>query len=394
MGVYYKLHKFNATSKSVFYIASMLQWFYKYKIYHLLFWAVYHFAWWSISIGDPVQAIDNILFSPYTTKFIFYVVFQALAVYFNLYYLIPKYLITGRYRIYLFALFLTIMITASFIVSGYYLTPLVTGLPFEELFKKPTGAYWELFKSNALSSTIASMTLAMSIKLGKNWIETRKREQELEKEKIETELKFLKSQFNPHFLFNTINSIFVLIHKNPDMASDSLAKFSDLLRYQLYECNSAKIPLEHELNYLNNFIELGSLRLDASVHCEFNITPTTSSNINIAPFILMPFIENAFKHVSQTQAQKNWITIDLAVENANLTMKVGNSTAHRQVNSSDIIECNGIGLANVKRRLELMYPHQHILEIIEEPNAFNLTLQIRLEGKGRFEERYAEELSF
>ncbi|SHI86349.1 sensor histidine kinase [Aquimarina spongiae] len=372
----------------------MLNWFYKYKIYHLVFWMVYHFAWWSISVGDPVQAIDNILFSPYTTKFVFYVVFQALAVYFNLYYLIPKYLITGRYKIYLFALFLTIMITASFIVSGYYLTPAITGLPFEELFKKPTSAYWDLFKSNALSSTIASMTLAMSIKLGKNWIETRKREQELEKEKIETELKFLRSQFNPHFLFNTINSIFVLIHKNPDKASDSLAKFSDLLRYQLYECNASKISVEQELNYLNNFIELGSLRLDNSVRCDFNLPQATNDQLDIAPFILMPFIENAFKHVSQTHLQDNWISIHITINGSSLYMEVSNSVAQVH-NNTDVIKSNGIGLVNVKRRLALIYPDLHVLEISKELDKYKLRLQIQLDTTKELE-AYPEvrELSF
>ena len=372
----------------------MLNWFYKYKIYHLVFWMVYHFAWWSISVGDPIQAIDNILFSPYTTKFVFYVVFQALAVYFNLYYLIPKYLITGRYKIYLFALFLTIMITASFIVSGYYLTPFITGLPFEELFKKPTSAYWDLFKSNALSSTIASMTLAMSIKLGKNWIETRKREQELEKEKIETELKFLRSQFNPHFLFNTINSIFVLIHKNPDKASDSLAKFSDLLRYQLYECNASKISVEQELNYLNNFIELGSLRLDNSVRCDFNLPQATNNQLDIAPFILMPFIENAFKHVSQTHLQDNWISIHIKINGSSLYMEVSNSVGQVH-NNTDVIKSNGIGLVNVKRRLALIYPDLHVLEISKELDKYRLRLQIQLDTTKELEAHpEVRELSF
>ncbi len=116
------------------------------------------------------------------------------------------------------------------------------------------------FQINALPSSVAATTLGMSIKLTKNWIQSRRREQELEKEKLETELKFLRSQFNPHFLFNTINSIFVLIHKNPVMASESLAKFSDILRYQLYECNEHCIPLGQELNYLENFIELQRLQ--------------------------------------------------------------------------------------------------------------------------------------
>jgi len=357
----------------------MLNWIYKYKVYHLLFWFTYHFVWWSIAIGSPLEALDNIFFSPYTTKFVFYVAFQALAVYFNLYLLIPKYLVTGKYLIYLSFLALTIIVTASFIVSGYYLTAIITEIPFEELFHQNPKAYWELFKSSALSSTIASMTLAMSIKLGKNWIETRKREQVLQQEKIETELKFLKSQFNPHFLFNTINSIFVLIHKNPNKASESLASFSDLLRYQLYECNTSNIPLKNELNYLQNFIELGSLRLDASVKLDFSVATPTIPNLGIAPFILMPFIENAFKHVSQTNTQNNWLSIYLTITQKNLELKISNSISDIIQNSDNIQENNGIGLANVKRRLELMYPKLYTLEIHKKTNKYHLFLRITLD---------------
>src|SRR5205814_2985676 len=135
----------------------------------------------------------------------------------------------------------------------------------------------------------ASITLGMSVKLAKNWIQTKRREQLLEKEKLETELKFLKSQLNPHFLFNSINSIFVLIHKNPDMASESLAKFSDLLRYQLYECNEQQIPFEQELSYLENYIELQELREDHDRIClEIAIAPYATGNYRIAPFVLIP----------------------------------------------------------------------------------------------------------
>ncbi|MGB3151698.1 MAG: histidine kinase, partial [Maribacter sp.] len=300
-------------------------WFYKYKIYHLFFWAGYHFAWWSISIGSPFEAAQNIFFSSYTTKFVFYVIFQALGVYLNLYYLMPKFLEKGRYVPYLASVLATILVSAALIISGYYLTAYRSDLTFEELFYVKENAFWQLFKSNALPSTVASMTLAMSIKLGKNWIASQKRQQLLEKEKIETELKFLKSQFNPHFLFNTINSIFVLIHKNPDMASESLAKFSDLLRYQLYECNEPTIPLERELNYLRNFIELGSLRLDTNVRCEIDLNGPIKNDLSVAPFILMPLIENTFKHVSQSKTQHNWLEIDLRFENEGLLLKVANS---------------------------------------------------------------------
>ncbi len=222
----------------------------KYKLYHLAFWFFYHYFWWAVTSGSAFEAVENIFFSHYSTKFVFYVVMQALGVYFNLYFLIPRLLQRGYYWSYIFSLVLTIFVTSAGIIGGYFVNAAVVGIPFEELFYIAPSGFFELFKNNALPSTVASMTLAMSIKLTKNWIASEKRRNTIEKEKLQTELKFLRSQFNPHFLFNTINSIFVLIHKDQDKASTSLAKFSELLRYQLYQCNAPFTPLAQELNYM------------------------------------------------------------------------------------------------------------------------------------------------
>ncbi len=203
---------------------SSQNWFFRYKLYHLLFWFVYHYVWAVVKAGDPMEVIDYIFFSGAPFKFFFYVIFQAVAVYFNLYYLIPKYLEKSQFTHYLFYLVLTILGTASLIVSGYFLSAYMADKSVLEIYGTQKFAYF--FMTYSFPSTLASMTLAMSVKLTKNWIQTKRREQLLEKEKLETELKFLRSQFNPHFLFNTINSIFVLIHKNPDMASEALANFS------------------------------------------------------------------------------------------------------------------------------------------------------------------------
>lgn len=220
------------------------------------------------------------------------------------------------------------------------------------------------------------MALAMSIKLTKNWIESKRKQEILEKEKLETELKFLKSQFNPHFLFNTINSIFVLIHKNPDMASESLAKFSNLLRYQLYECNEQQIPLSLELSYLENFLELEKLRQDAQLEINTDIDPLGSASLTIAPFILMPFLENAFKHVSQSKSAQNWIDLQLHIEEHTLIFSISNSIAPGQSAANALIDYGGIGLKNVKRRLELLYPGQYNLSIKETNNAFLVKLEV------------------
>ncbi|MHA7059573.1 sensor histidine kinase [Aquimarina sp. M1] len=352
---------------------------YRYKAHHLLFWFVYHYMWWAIGMGSAKDAAYNIFFSAYTTKFLFYFIFQAAAVYCNLYYLIPKFLEQRKYLEYLLFFAVTTVVTTLIITSGYYVTAYISGSAFTELFGNLT--FGQLVKSSPLSSTLASMTLAMSIKLAKNWIKSQQRQQLLEKEKVETELKFLKSQFNPHFLFNTINSIFVLIHKNPDMASESLANFSDLLRYQLYECNESKIPLEKEINYLKNFIDLGKLRLDNTVTVHTKIEEQRYGDVFIAPFILMPFVENAFKHCAQGEDQNNWITIHLSFIKKDVFLEVANSmNPDAQQDSEDLSKDNGIGLKNVQRRLDLVYRDQYELSIKKTGETYKIRLYLQLDS--------------
>mgnify|MGYP001791377804 CR=1 FL=1 len=362
------------------------EWFFKYKLYHLPFWMLYHYLWWALGIGSIWEAANSIFFSVYSFKYIFYVLFQALGVYFNLYYLIPKFLEKGRYGAYVSLLILTCVSTAAFIISGYYASAWWSDQTFEELYKVSSDQYFYLFKTNALPSTVASMTLAMSIKLTKNWVQAQRKQQALErkqqvleKEKLETELKFLKSQFNPHFLFNSINSIFVLIHKNPDEASESLAKFSDLLRYQLYECNEQHIPLDRELAYLENFIELAKLRQDHHVTVSVNLEPIRSGNLTIAPFLLMPFIENAFKHVSQHPDDSNWISINIALKEYQLQVDIANSTAELGESLDVMSHYGGIGLKNVRRRLDLLYPEKYDLSVQTNDQQFKVHLTLELQ---------------
>lgn len=357
--------------------SNSFHWLFKYKLYHLPFWFVYHYLWWSLSSGF-LDAANNIFFSNYTIKFAFYVIFQAIGVYFNLYYLIPKFLEKGKIITYVVSVILTILVTAALIITGYYLSAWWTGIPFKELFGEEPTAFFHFFKTNSFPSTVASMTLAMSIKLTKNWIESQQQAQLLKQEKLETELKFLKSQFNPHFLFNTINSIFVLIHKNPDRASESLAKFSNLMRYQLYDCNEQQIPLQQEVNYLENFIELEELRLESNFDLNLQIHRNLGGNWMIAPFILMPFVENAFKHVSQKLDGTDWVNIQLEVEDGELIFLVTNSISKTYKASPDVVKYGGLGLKNVQRRLDLLYPDQYKLSITSDDKAFVVRLGLKL----------------
>lgn len=353
-------------------------WFFKYKIYHIPFWAAYHLMWWTLRLGSPIAVIASLAYPQAIFKFTFYLVFQAAGVYLNLYFLIPRFLEKGRYLQYVSLLLITIISTACLITGGYYVGAWILDTPFQELWHLNPANYFSLFESGSLPSTAASMTLAMSIKLTKNWIQTKRREQLLEKEKLETELKFLRAQFNPHFLFNTINSIFVLIHKNPTIASESLAKFSELLRYQLYECNEHQIPLTKEFAYLENFIELQKLRQDGNVETKIDIKQPVNQDLSIAPFIIMPFVENAFKHVSQHKDSSNRIAMRFQLEDRQLQMEVTNTVPPRNQVANDAVAYHGIGMKNVKRRLELIYHDRYELNITRDADQFSVLLSLDL----------------
>lgn len=360
--------------ESPFYVSKKSEhWFIRYKIYHLLFWFVYHYLWMAINVGNPVEVLVYI-FSP---KFLFYVIFQAIAVYFNLYYLIPRYLVKSKYISYLLYFSITTVCTAVLIVTGYYLSAYVNHTTL--LAQYGNGDFMHYFITYTLPSTLTSMFLAMSIKLTRNWIQSQKREHLLETQKLENELKFLRSQLNPHFLFNTINSIFVLIHKNPDMASEALAKFSNLLRYQLYECNENEIALSEELHYLENYIELEKLRLDSkNTELVTHLECPRWNDLTIAPLLLIPFVENAFKHVSIRKDWLNRIFIELTFDDATMKFKVTNSVSIEEKHGRQPINGGGIGLQNVQRRLNLIYGDRHQLNITQERQEFCVSLDINL----------------
>lgn len=349
-------------------------WFYRNKLYHIPFWCVYTYIWWSVARGNPVKTADSILFTPLGVKFFLDVIFAGGAVYFNLYVLMPRFFKPGKFYIYFPLLLATIAATSVFMVIGYYASSLVSGQSLAALYGDASNCFY-YFMGYAFPSAFAAMTLAMTIRLTKAWIQTESRQQQIEREKLETELKFLKQQFNPHFLFNSINSIFFLIHDNPNVASSSLAKFSELLRHQLYECNDHQIPLGKEINYLKNYIELERLRQDPSLKVTLNITDTFVDHLGIAPFVLMTFVENAFKHVSGPDNKSKWIAIDVDMKDDQLVFGTRNSVSHDQVNPSGF---GGIGLQNVRRRLDLIYPGKSNLDIRQGSNEFEVRLTITL----------------
>lgn len=196
----------------------------------------------------------------------------------------------------------------------------------------------------------------------------------LRNEKLETEMKFLKSQINPHFLFNALNNIYTLTVLKSDAAPDHLLKLSNMLRYMLYECNTDRVPLQKEVEYIRNYIDLKMLKDSAGLNVETNLQEKYP-NLLIAPLLFIPFVENAFKHSQVEDLEKGWIRIGLRTEGRQVFFSVENSVSEA-VYTKDRV--GGIGLKNVERQLELLYPGRHTLHIEQDDIMFKVELSIEL----------------
>lgn len=197
---------------------------------------------------------------------------------------------------------------------------------------------------------------------------------QLRNEKLITEMKFLKSQINPHFLFNSLNNIYTLTVIKSDAAPDNLLKLSHMLRYMLYDCKADQVPLEKEIKYIKDFIDLNKLKDSQGLNIQVNLDENRP-NLQVAPLLFVPFIENAFKHSKIEDLENGWIKIDLKTEDNAIHFSVQNSIPKNQFSKDKI---GGIGLKNVKRQLELIYPEKHNLKVHSNENQFNIDLKIKL----------------
>ncbi len=215
--------------------------------------------------------------------------------------------------------------------------------------------------------------------LGSSFIATssyaRKKEKEAilqEKSKLETELKFLKSQINPHFLFNTLHNIYTLTVLQSQEAPEQLLKLSDLLRYMVYDSNEERVPLNREIEYLNNFLSLAQLKDSKGLDIRFDLD-LENTDLAIAPLLFIPFVENAFKHSQFEDLDKGFIHISIKSSQHIVCLSVENSFPKSEF-KKDLV--GGIGLANVKQRLNLLYPKKHKLEINDNESTFGVTLEL------------------
>jgi len=212
--------------------------------------------------------------------------------------------------------------------------------------------------------------IAVLFKLSIDWFQTQQLKSELIVQNQSSELALLRTQINPHFLFNTLNNIYSLVYQKSDDAPKAVMKLSEIMRYMLYESNADKVLLENEINYLKSFIQLQELRLKQKNFTQFNISGDVSSVV-ISPMMLIPFVENAFKHGNK-KGNPPCIILNLKIENTMLFFEVENACKMIEIVSKD--KTGGIGLQNIKRRLELLYLNKHELIITKSCDLFKVKL--------------------
>ncbi|KZS42444.1 hypothetical protein AWE51_03100 [Aquimarina aggregata] len=329
---------------------------------HLLFW-LFNYA----LIAFGMELDWNGFISPFGSlayAYAYGLFFNAVLFYTQVFWLVPKLYIQNK-KLKFYVISFTIIIVISVIEAH-----------FDSILQGIYKIYIEdAFVGSLIGNT--AINLLYSI-VGFYYIfklehkKSEKAKQKLLEETYKTELKYLKAQLNPHFLFNGINSVYHLIGKNDDLAKQTLLQFSGLLRYQLYESN-AHILLEKELDYVLKYIKIEETRKGSDLQLNYDIK-SEDSTLKIAPLLLIPFIENAFKHCSNhIDNTTNTIKIKIEEKGGELNLNVINS--HDQINKNS---AGGIGLVNVQKRLSLLYPNTHQLKINKDNTNHSVELSINL----------------
>lgn len=246
----------------------------------------------------------------------------------------------------------------------------------DQFFKIPLPTHTIFFHETlqtSISSVLFVLLMSGFVSVAGEFFKTDKKRKELENQRLNAELAFLKSQVNPHFFFNTLNTIYLLAHKKSDQTEHVVVKLSEIMRYMIYESNAAEVSLSREIKYLSDYIDLQKMRLSKKVEVQFYVEGE-SDGLLVAPMMFIPFIENAFKH-GVSYIEKSFIEIDLKVENDAIKF----STRNVLLPYKDEEEgSSGVGLENVKKRLALLYPERHSLQISQENKEFIVNLFIQL----------------
>ncbi|MFZ4523794.1 MAG: sensor histidine kinase [Bacteroidales bacterium] len=292
-------------------------------------------------------------------------VLMAIYFYYNFLYLIPRFLLRKKILHYFLMLLLGLMgISGLNIVFALATSGMIEHHhPFN---------FWRTAMFPFYPAVLA-FALSSSVRITMEWFKNERQKKEMEAEKLSSELAFLKSQVNPHFLFNILNNICSLARKKSDETENAIIKLSQIMRYMLQDSKDEKVSLEKEIEYLQSYIELQRLRLSESVKIDFSIDGRPEL-FSIEPLLLIPFVENAFKHGVSYQESCE-IRINLVCIDQSLSFRVENHIVKHTGGSVE--QGSGIGLKNVTRRLDLLYPGKHQLLISENGNQYKVTLDIQ-----------------
>lgn len=333
--------------------------FKKYKEYFL-----HSFVWVIILVIVSLfifSGMNNLSFS-----FLYKMAFFILVFYINYLFLVPSLLLKKRNFYYSISVLLLLLVSV-FIFSRFFPTelirksPFVKGIPIYAQYLR-IGLIFLIF---LISSTM--------IRIFEEWNKIEKKKREIESQKITTELQFLKNQISPHFLFNSLNSIYSLTTKKSNDAPEAIITLSELMRYILYQTNNDFVLLKNELIYIENYLKLQRLRILNNENVTLNIHGNIS-NQKIRPLLLISFIENAFKHGTDFKGN-TLVDIDIYVDKNTFKFTCINLIGSTKKDDKN----SGIGFKNTKNRLELLYPKKYELLVVEEDNKFKLELMLKLD---------------
>ena len=221
-----------------------------------------------------------------------------------------------------------------------------------------------------------SITVSTSIRGTSEWFKNEKQLKEIENEKLSAELSYLKAQINPHFFFNTLNGIYALARQKSDKTPDLIMKLSIIMRYIIYEANAPQVPLIKELKHIANYIELQRIRLTEMVKVDYEVHGSPK-DIMIEPLLFSVFVENAFKH-GIDYSKRNTIRVSLDIYEHELYLMVSNPVVKKKGTTNEDQRNSGVGLNNIRQRLQLLYPNRHLLKIKEVNDSYQVNLKLIL----------------
>lgn len=351
----------------------------KYKLArHFAFWIFWWLFMAFLYAYTPVLLHFSVItrFSVSAVDSLCFLLLHIFLSYVIMYFIIPHFLLKQRYWSAAFLTLLAFIITGflSSVIYYYIIYPVHLLLNFayvDEKISSPRIDFLSLLAGLRGGITVAG--IAAAIKLSKYWYIKEQRNLQLQKENIESQLTVLKAQVHPHFLFNTLNNLYSLTLVQSKTAPVVVTHLSELLRYMLYECNDKEVPVEKEIEALKKYVELEKLRYGSRIDVSFVCSGDTG-NIKIAPLLLLPFVENSFKHGTSKQLDACWVNIHIHAEQGTINFNLSNSyTEDKKISGT-----GGLGLDNIKKRLALLYPADHYeLLISKSGEIFNVRLIIK-----------------